>query len=204
MKDLLNDAFHYLEMAIALDEKKDTIEAATKYLEATYLMRRYVQRLPTHSHSQERVLLQEKISHYEMLASGLLEAAEDGPVPANPRSPIARAYLVTNDSLPTAVATPVYPPDPDPRNPSLVHDLAQKTGRANTHLSNALDYHEAKNTKAAIKEYFMAAELYLDAIEVAKRIGDSKLDGSITLLKNRAEGALGELVEAHWLSTENC
>lgn len=72
----MDDVFEFLQTADEqLEKHGNAIEAATKYYEAVYLMRQYLSRIPTNRSTKNRAihdLLQEKIAHYENVASTLL------------------------------------------------------------------------------------------------------------------------------------
>jgi len=120
---LLDDVFKLLEMATRLEENYDTkIEAATKYYEAVYLMRQYIQRLPsTAEQQQKRELLESKAFYYEQLAQKCLKSCNSTvgslsspcsdaqrSIASDPRSPIAKNGFFNED----ASGIPIIPVAP--------------------------------------------------------------------------------------------
>lgn len=210
MDTLLDDAFSVLKLAKQLEEE-NPIEAATKYYEAVYLLKRYLQTLPvTEGRDQTRQLIQEKVSDYETLASRLLNH-DDGSTSDAMHTPLAVAVAVGPESpfskhcqyvdeLDTSVI-PLPPPEvSSPRlDGSSIHSSAlsritDRTAQANARLSHALDMDESGNDQEAIAAYTRASELYLEAIKMAESAG--KGAESLTLvLKRRLSGALDRLEE---------
>jgi hypothetical protein len=199
MDCLLDDAFELLELATKL-EKDTPIEAATKFYEASYLMKRYLQRLPmTPDNMQTRQLLEEKVSHYENFASTLLnqengESSHQQQQKQQPESPFSKHCQFFDD---TSVVPLPAPSLPSPRfesssvQPTVVSDITAKAALANTRLAHALDLDESSDTNTAIQEYMAAAELYLEAIKMADNAGGGA-ESVASLLKRRLAGALGK------------
>eukprot|EP00521_Asterionellopsis_glacialis_P007952 CAMPEP_0195287320 /NCGR_PEP_ID=MMETSP0707-20130614/4430_1 /TAXON_ID=33640 /ORGANISM="Asterionellopsis glacialis, Strain CCMP134" /LENGTH=938 /DNA_ID=CAMNT_0040347067 /DNA_START=96 /DNA_END=2912 /DNA_ORIENTATION=+ len=103
---LLDDAFELLQVATNLEQQTKgdescQIEAATKYYQACYLLKRYVQRLPltsSNNDNQTRQLLEDKITHYEHLASHLLSTANKN----NKNDDDQQQHIITSRSKPPA------------------------------------------------------------------------------------------------------
>ncbi|CAB9509649.1 Calpain-7 [Seminavis robusta] len=185
MGDLLDDVFRILATATKLEDNDDTkIEAATKYYEAIYLMRQYIQRLPaTSEQQQKRDLLEEKAKHYEKIAQNCLRtgnslagSSKESPcsdtrrsITTDPRSPIAKHGFFNEDSsvvpLPPPSFSPVKPQSPRFSLSALVN---QTTSQANAKLATAMDADERGEKNAAIATYMDAAELYLKAMKAAE------------------------------------
>jgi calpain-7 len=200
----LDDAFRLLEAANDLEERRENenhlIEAATKYYEACYLMKRYLGTTPMPSTEEEgiRALIQQKIDHYENRATRLLRGL---PSPVNnvPRSPLHKHGFFNDES---SVMVMPAPPPSAARSPQIsansgsnkktIQSITDKVSHANSRLSRALDLDEDAQTQRAITEYMAAAELYLAAIKLAE---DGKVTDIQPLLKRRLEGALDRLEE---------
>lgn len=196
MDSLLDDAFELLELANKLEEDSAPIEAATKYYEASYLMKRYLQRLPqTSNNAQTRQLVQDKISQYDQLASTLLNQENKEPSSKHdePKSPFSKHCQFFDDTSVVPVAAPNLP---SPRfenssqlQPTVVSSITEKAAQANTRLAHALDLDESGQRKDAIQEYMVAAELFLEAIKMAEGAGGGT-ESVTSLLKRRLAGAL--------------
>lgn len=206
MDNLLDDAFELLELATKLEKQSAPIEAATKFYEASYLMKRYLQRLPiTPENDQTRQLLREKISHYDKLASTLLnqennEPSGDGDAGAvgrgsfseqQPEPPFSKNCQFFDD---TSVVPITAPSLPSPRFENVDSSITDKTAQANSRLSHALDLDEAGQSQDAIQEYMKAAEQFLEAIKMTESAGNGA-DSVVSLLKRRLAAALDRVEE---------
>jgi calpain-7 len=191
MSDILEDAFTALERATAFEEKGNSVEAATKYYEGCYLLRRYYDRLVPYSaadQEQTRDLIRQKISHYEQKAAALLNKGTD--TNGGPQSPFSKKAFFHEDSS----VVPMPPPTASsPRHGaslnSSVSSITQKAGQADSNLSQALDFDEAGRTTEAIQRYILASELYLECIKAAEEAGPSA-ESVVLFLKRRLSGAL--------------
>lgn len=201
MDSLLDDAFELLELATKLEEGAP-IEAATKMYEATYLLKRYIQRLPvTPDNMPTRQLLEEKVSHYEKLASSLLNQdnhdLSNASQKTEPESPFSKHCQFFDDTSVIPIAAPSLP-SPRFENASIqstvVASITEKVAQANTRLAHALDLDESGEKESVIKEYMLAAELYLEAIKMADSAGDGA-QSVVSLLKRRLAGALDRVDE---------
>ena len=195
MNSLLDNAFELLERATKL-EKEAPIEAATKYFEASYLMKRYLQQLPiTPNNSQTRELLLEKVTHYKELAGSLLENQENNGVQhkQEPESPFSKHCQFFDDTSVVALPAPTAP-SPWFQDSSVQPTLASKAAQANTKLAHSLDVDESGNKDACIQEYMAAAELFLEAIKMAESAGDEAASVA-SLLKRRLACALDQVEE---------
>jgi calpain-7 len=144
-------------------------------------MRRYLQKIPsTPEEVATRQLLQEKVRHYEQVASKLL--ADDASTSGNPRSPVAKFTFCDEDSSIVAIAVPVS--SPRSTKSSFIHLTASQ---ANTRLGNALDLDERNLTEKAVAGYMEAAELFLRAIQAADQSAETDVS---VLLKRRLEHTL--------------
>jgi calpain-7 len=180
---MIDQVFELLALADTLEEKKSRIEAATKYYEAVYLMRRYL--LKKEDKDRDiRQLLEEKVRHYEQVAATLM--ADD-------------ASTWTKYSQDDFSLTPLHPPPP----PTALHPLASQSskllnhqqvnlqklvGLGNQKLSQALDLDEAAQTDAAISTYMEAAEHYLEGLRLAER--DDKDSPAAIMVKRRLQSTL--------------
>lgn len=202
MGTLLDEVFGLLEVATRLEKEEDTrIEAATKYYEAVYLMKQYLQRLPTTSEQQQkRELLEEKTKHYERVAQKCLASCsassvgspcsdEKRSVASDPRSPVARNGFFNGDSSVIPMPAPVPPPVETARF-SLSTQLSQTTSQANTKLAHAMDIDESRDEQAAIAMYLEAAELYLKAIKISEDKNSGAEANVVNVLKRRLEQTL--------------
>lgn len=176
---MIDEVFELLALAGQLEDKKSRIEAATKYYEAVYLMRRYLLKKDKADIST-RQLIEEKVVHYEQVAAKLM--ADD----SSTMSPQRSVY---------SEFTPLDPPPP----PTALHPLASQSpksqdaslqklvGLANQKLSQALDLDEALQTEAAINNYMEAAHNYLEALKGAD---DSP---AAIMIKRRLESTLDRI-----------
>jgi hypothetical protein len=207
--NLLEDVFALLQKATKLDEVEDTrIEAATKYYEAVYLMKQYLQRLPvTSDQQQKRELLEEKAKYYEQVAQKCLASCNASVVgspcsdarrsiASDPRSPIARDSFFNEDSSVIPLPAPVPTPAKAARF-SLSTFLNQTTSHANAKLAHAMDTDEAGQKQSAIVMYMEAAELYLKAIKTSEDKNSGAEANVINVLKRRLEQTLGKLAVHH-------
>jgi calpain-7 len=128
----IDDVFEFLSLAEQL-EPMNPIEAATKYYEAVYLMRQYMQRIPSSSldsyyscsspssrinhsnsnHVRIKLLLNEKIVHYEKVATALLQRMSPSSTGTTNQSSMS-ALSLNDDNLPrsplsTMIPTPHHP-----------------------------------------------------------------------------------------------
>jgi len=198
MTTSLDEAFRLLETANDLEERCEneyhSIEAATKYYEACYLMKRYAETLPV-SEAGTRGLIRQKIDHYEKRATKLLRGMTS-PVNNEPRSPLYRREFFNEESC-VVVMPPPFAPCPQARtngeaDSKEIQSITHKVSSANSRLSYALDLDEDGHKERAITEYMAAAELYLRAIKMAE---DTKATNIQAVLKRRLGGALDRLEE---------
>ena len=193
------------------------IEAATKYYEAVYLMRRYMERLPQRSDDNDnndnnsaamKRLLTEKCSHYERLAAGLMADDSSSTAAAgtssarkgDPRSPIGSRTFFHADSgvvppgAPAVVASEPTPPVP-PSGAAAVVEINALTNRANAKLSAALDRDEGgtASTDERCAAYVEAAELYLQALQ--RHDGMNERNNSNNSNSNNNNDMLGKLLK---------
>lgn len=199
MESLLDDAFKLLELGTKLEDDDVPIEAATKYYEATYLLKRYIARLPmTPENIQTCQLIEKKVTHYEDLAKALLNQENYDSLNAShkheqPESPFSKHCQFFDD---TSVVPVPAPSLPSPRfegsslQPTAVASISEKAARANNKLAYALDVDESgKDKEAAIQAYMEAAEIFLEAIKMVDNAGDGA-QSVASLLKRRLAGAL--------------
>jgi hypothetical protein len=203
---ILDDAFASLSVAAAYEEKGDKREAAKKYYEGCYLLRRYLDGLPfTSDQQQTRDLICENLACYERKASALfnsgslgIEVGNKGP---DPRSPLSKTIFFGDESSvvpmlpPNKESAPMAPPSAlsSPRHStasaSIVAKITKTANRADSHLAAALDFDEGGLNQDAIYQYMLAAELYLESIKAAEREGPD-LESVDAFLKRRLAGAL--------------
>ena len=194
----LDDAFRLLEVANDLEERRENphhkIEAATKYYEACYLMKRYLNTLPV---EQEKVhtLIHQKMKQYEKRATHLLQGMTS-PVNHEPRSPLHKYGCFHDESSVVIMPPPSTPPQISEQvrrnDPKAIQPIIDKVSNANSRLSYALDLDEGGQKQRAIGEYMAAAELYLHALQLAE---NNQVTSIQPLLKQRLEGALDRLEE---------
>lgn len=148
---------------------------------------------------QTRQLLEEKVAHYEQLASRLLNQDENhdssnASQKTEPESPFSKHCQFFDDTS----VIPMSVPSPRFENPSVqltfASSITEKAAQANTALSSALDLDESGETESAIKAYMSAAEMYLDAIKLAEGSGDGAQ--SVVSLLVRLNGAMIDII---WL-----
>jgi len=204
MSNVLEDAFRCLEFATEREDKGDRVEAATKYYEGCYLLKRYLERLPISlDQNESKSLVFKKVQHYEKKAHILLR--EESPHPSsensrqNSRSVDIRHSLLAKETsvVPMAIAVPIPPTTLSSlRHSTLFNSVTKlitiKAGMANSHLAQALDLDESSKREDATGQYMLAAELYLEAIKVADKAGPGMLS-TLFVLKNRLEGALDRI-----------
>lgn len=201
-EESIDKAFELLNDATDLEEKEGSSEgrmaAATKYFEACYLMKRYVNRMPAGTSSKSSALIKEKIDHYEKHASSLLQGCGNGETQNHEQS-----------FIPTAIAVPVatfnHPAGAEisggrrPRSQTAIMRegiATEKAGQANARLAKALDLDERGQKQDALAEYMAAAELYLGAVKIVDEIeteGSGGVHPISALLKRRLEGAMDRI-----------
>mmetsp|Transcript_3130 Transcript_3130/g.8823 ORF Transcript_3130/g.8823 Transcript_3130/m.8823 type:complete len:612 (-) Transcript_3130:1098-2933(-) len=174
------------------------IEAATKYHESVYLMKRYIQRLPmTASEEPKRTLFREQIKHYENKANNLVlrpgEKIDSGDVcgvDLDAMSTIDPGKGVQRDELSKAT------------NQQYVSRILRLVNQANRKLATALECDESSLSSSAgvqtvIDAYMEAAEGYLGALQMAeKHSGAShELHQIASAIKKRLNGALNRIEE---------
>lgn len=197
MSDLLEDAFLCLESATKYEDQSNKAEAATKYYEGCYLLRRYLERLPVSSDQQQsNDLIIEKIQHYEKKAKALLNDKGSTKNTAGLKSKFKSLSIEETSAVPFAIAVPMQSPSSQPSSPRhtasfnyVSNQITSIAGRADSQLSKALDLDEALNKNVAIEHYMSAAEFYLEAIKLAETAGPGVASVSSTL-KRRLKGAL--------------
>lgn len=186
MDPLIEDAFELLETATRLEKDgTNRVEAATKYFEAVYLMRQVLQGTPqTPSFSKIRSLLEEKIDYYSQSAKELYfdDSSTATSIISDPRSPIGHQEFFSDSVSPpsSTVGSPRF---------TQTNELNIKAGQANSKLSGAIDLDEKGQTNDAIETYMTAAELYLQAIQIAEKDKSSLT----SVLKRRLEGILDRI-----------
>lgn len=191
---LLDDVFEILETATRYEKSGNRIEAATKFFEATYLMRKVLASTPQEE-VETRRLLEEKIKHFSAAASRLYfddTSVDPSRTEINEqRSPMSQlsqqAFFqeeVTHQPahLPSSCESPRF---------TQSAELNKMASQANSTLSRAIDLDETGKVSDAIKTYMEAAELYLATI----RLYESKSSSSsiAPVLKRRLEGALDRI-----------
>lgn len=199
---LLEDVFAILDVATKLEAHVDTkIEAATKFYEAVYLMRQYLQRLPaTAEHQQKRDLLEYKAKHYEQLAQRCLSSCNSTvasspcsdtkrTIASDPRSPVDKRIFFNEDSSVIPMPAPIRPA---PRS-SLSTVVNQTTSQANAKLAYAMDVDESGKGQASINIYLEAAELYLKAIKASEEKKGWSDQNVLNVLRRRLEQTLGTM-----------
>jgi len=188
---LLDDVFEILEAATRQEKAGNRVEAATKYYEATYLMRRVLEVTPQEANDTRR-LLENKIREYSMAASKLY--FDDSTMPlmtTRGESVISPVSTLTQQSFfqeEVALHNPNKTPCPESRRLTQSAEVNQITSQANAKLTRAIELDEAGSYSQAIQNYMSSAELYLQAIRMCK---DGSASSSIVpVLKRRLGGAL--------------
>ena len=188
---LLDDVFDILEAATRQEKAGNRIEAATKYYEATYLMRKVLVDTPQEA-SDTRRLLEQKIEKYSRTASRLY--FDDGSMASvaskggNLMSPVSE--LSQQSFFQEEVAQHNSTTTSSRESRRLVQSLQanQMASQANAKLARAIELDEAGTLQQATQSYMEAAELYLKAIRVCEeQSGSSSL---VPVLKRRLGGAL--------------
>jgi len=200
MSDVLEDAFLCLESATKYEDESNKVEAATKYYEGCYLLRRYLERLPVSSDQQQsNDLIIEKIQHYEKKAKALLNDKGSTKKTTGLKSKLKSLSIEETSAVPFAIAVPIQSHSSQPSSPRhtasfnyVSNQITSIAGRADSQLSQALDFDEALNKKVAIEHYMSAAEFYLEAIKLAETAGPGVASVSSTL-KRRLKGALDRI-----------
>jgi calpain-7 len=195
--ELLDEVFQVLESARQLEKSGNRIEAATKYYESCYLMRQVLHHTPQNEQSMPtRSLLEEKIEFYTQVAQHLYfddRSTAPRTIVTNPRAPsLDDISVLTNPPIIDHLVTPHPPPSPaNCESPRFTQstNVNRKTSQANAKLSRAIDLDEQRKPIEAIETYMKAAEMYLEAIQLAD--ASSSTTSSISsVLKRRLEGAL--------------
>jgi len=160
-------------------------------------MKTELRRMPmTAENEQTRQLIQEKISHYENLASDLLKSSGDADeIPMAIAVPISHGSQWQDEPsvVPTAPAAPQSSPllNNSKTNSKTTTTITEIAGQANARLAHALDLDESKQVEAAIAKYMEAAQMYLNAIKLSEQQGGVE-ESISSMLKRRLEGALGK------------
>jgi calpain-7 len=145
-------------------------------------MEQLVRRIPqTGVYEAKRNLLMDKIQHYRARASVLM-ADESSTKPNN-------SVILENDETEKPTA-----PLCSPR--SVQSDLVDsRASQANTKLALALDLDETGKLADASKAYMEAAELYLQALEVAEKHmpTSARMESVSAVLKRRLESTLNRV-----------
>ena len=206
---LLDDVFEILETATRHEKSGNRIEAATKYFEATYLMRKVLAGTPQEEVDTRR-LLEQKIQDYSTAASRLyfddnssaaVPPLATGGVSSLVQSP-ASSQLTQQEFFQNEVSH--HPTCESPRFTQSA-ELNKKASQANSKLSHAVDFDEAggKAKEAVIQMYMEAAELYLEAIRICDNNSDAKKTSSIaTVLMRRLEGVLDRVEQLKALTNK--
>jgi hypothetical protein len=206
---LLDDVFEILETATRHEKSGNRIEAATKYFEATYLMRKVLAVTPQEA-ADTRRLLEQKIKDYSTAASRLyFDDSSTAPTAATRGMGAAAAAAASSSSLQSPVSQltqqeffreevshhpsqqqqqqPLGPTCESPRFTQSA-ELNKMAGQANSKLARAIDLDEAGKTKEALNTYMEAAELFLQTIRICDK--SAKASSIAPVLKRRLEGAL--------------
>eukprot|EP00567_Pseudictyota_dubia_P006409 CAMPEP_0197438408 /NCGR_PEP_ID=MMETSP1175-20131217/5418_1 /TAXON_ID=1003142 /ORGANISM="Triceratium dubium, Strain CCMP147" /LENGTH=899 /DNA_ID=CAMNT_0042968133 /DNA_START=47 /DNA_END=2743 /DNA_ORIENTATION=- len=222
----LNEAFELLEIATKLEEdgndnasepssssrqQQRLMEASTKYFEACFLLKRYVNRMPVETSNSKsdsaktRRLLLEKIRHYERHASNLLQRFggedDDGPpgtIGINGSGSGGRSGWTSQRQSSIRNFRDEKVVSGGANAPSITRDesvVMEKAGRANSLLAQALDLDERGKEDEAIDMYMKAAEIYLEDIKMAEDLERKGMveQTMLDMLKRRLEGALGRI-----------
>lgn len=191
---MMDQIFELLASAGQL-EQKSRIEAATKYYEAIYLMRRY---LLLKKDSNTRQLMQEKLVHYERVAAQLM--ADDSSTQAAYSSHDSLTPFNNPPPPPTALH-PLASQSPQSQHNNQQHDdtLQKHVSWANQKLSQALEWDESKDANNAIQLYMEAAQYYLQGLKLAE-IMDKDSPVSI-MIKRRLESTLDRVEELKHIPT---
>jgi len=170
-----DDIFELLELANKLEESEtDRIEAATKYYEAVYLMRRYIARLPeTDEGMKKRELLGERATFYEKRASMILSV--DGVRgPNSPNSTDSGFFNEDSGTIAPPAASPLAAPSLTSTDSEFI---VSRASEANNKLACALDEDEAGRTQKAISLYLEVADLFLQVIKRGEELSSSPSSG---------------------------
>jgi calpain-7 len=188
---LLDDVFDILEAATRHEKAGNRIEAATKYYEATYLMRKVLIDTPQEA-SDIRRLLEQKIEKYSTAASRLyFDDSSMTPTSSAAEQILSPVSQLSQQSFFQEEVARYQPTNTTSlKSPRLTQSLEanQTASQANAKLARAIELDEGGNLKQAIQSYMESAELYLKAI----RLCEDKCESSsiVPVLKRRLGGAL--------------
>ena len=213
MDPSVENALSILEIATELeDEPNKSSEAASMYANACFIMEQCVSRMATKvasSCSDEDMatskLLEEKIKHYRNRATLLIQS-----------EPARREKSIVKTLKTSSLSNPISRVSISPTNKLVQSDnfhekpssadeikIADMVGKANVFLARALDLDEKKSSKLEsnpLKEYMMAAEIFLDALKMTENMEKKNMGqfsfvysskGIGTNIKGRLEGILG-------------
>lgn len=232
---LLDDAFDLLNLGNKLEETPPSppetpgqrrMEAASKYFEACYLMKRHINWMPIDPSSDSdaskmKRLLQEKIEHYEQHAKNLLQGQGNGKEhPLQSGNDIMavgndwqhlwdQAEKIASNAHVQSSKADEMPVEGGLRSQTTIaleNALTEKAGRANARLTSALDLDEAGQKKEALSEYMKAAELYLAAVKLAE---EAEIQCSVgpsisSIVKRKLEGVLDRIEQLKQSAKKTC
>ena len=192
--NLLDDAFGVLARAIELEdtvggEEEALMHAASKYYEAVYLMKKYLNRLPiepfsprSDEASKTRKLIQEKCRHYEKHAQELLQRIGSQQSEEGDR----RSWVHKQDSSAPHDGASTF------ASKAPTDIVAEKAAAAANVLAEALDHDEKERYDKAIASYISAAELYLEAIRKSEGVAPLVPADSVGIkaIKRKLEGIM--------------
>lgn len=186
---LLDDVFDILEAATRQEKAGNRIEAATKYYEATYLMRKVLVDTPQEA-SDTRRLLEQKIEKYSKAASRLyFDDTSTAPTASQHlQSPVSELSQQSFFQEEVAHHKPAKKSSNDSRRLTQSFEVNQMASQANAKLARAIELDEAGTLQQAMQCYMASAELYLKAIRMCEeQSGSSSI---VPVLKRRLGGAL--------------
>ncbi len=191
---LLDDVFEILETATRHEKSGNRIEAATKFFEATYLMRKVLASTPQEA-METRDLLEDKIKLYSAAASRLyfddnsIDPSRSGI--NDQQSPISQlSQQAFFQEEVTHQPVHLIRSCDSPRFTQSA-ELNKLASQANSKLAHAIDLDEAGKNTDAVQMYMKAAELYLGTIRLCESRPSSSSIAPV--LKRRLEGALDRI-----------
>jgi len=191
--NIQNNVFKILEEATRQEKAGNRVEAATKYYEATYLLRRLLAETPQDAIDTRR-LLEKKIAEYSMLASrlyfceGRMEMAttmsRGGDFLSSDSERRQRSIFQHEVSCHKRQEAT----SPEYRRRTHGVDADQITSEANKKLTSAVNLDEGGKYQQAIQSYMESAELYIISIRMYEDRGASS--STVKVLKRRLGGIL--------------
>jgi calpain-7 len=202
---VIDDVFEFLSVAEQL-ERTNPIEAATKYYEAIYLMQQFVQRMPMNTKNEKvKELLQEKILHYESVASRIMQnVSSDGSSrrsPASSQGDASPSSWNVNDGM--ALLSLLHHDSISPRSPlsNMMIPLPNHSSSSSSHLASLHRTNDATVPTGGIDTLLHQANSELSqAMDFDERRDDE--DCKSEAVEKYMRAAEGYLQAMQWLSKQ--